>query len=80
MAILHRASVTPSKRELAEAWLDEQPWAVDGGVEMLGSYRFDDPAGEVGVEAMLVRSRVVLARRWQRRARTWSRSTSTEPS
>lgn len=55
MAIIHQATLTPSKQELLEAWLDRQPWGGRGDVELLGSYRFDDPAGEVGVEAFLVR-------------------------
>lgn len=55
MAILHRATITPTKLELAAAWLDRQGLGGAGGVEMAGSYRFDDPAGEVGVEALLVR-------------------------
>ena len=55
MAILHRATVTPSKRELVEAWLDQQPWGGAGELETTGSYRLDDPEGEVGVEALLVR-------------------------
>src|SRR5215213_4570191 len=45
MAIVHSsATVRPTKRELLESMLG-------GAVEVLGSYRFDDPAGEVGVEA-----------------------------
>lgn len=56
MAIIHQATLTPSKRDLVAAWLDRQPWAAGAaGTELLGSYRFDDPAGEVGVEAMVVR-------------------------
>lgn len=55
MAILHRATLTPSKPELVESWLDQQPWGGSGEIETIGSYRFDDPAGEVGVEAILVR-------------------------
>lgn len=55
MAIIHRATITPTKGELLDAWLDSQPWCPDGAVEMLGSYRFDDPAGQVGVEGLLVR-------------------------
>lgn len=56
MAIIHRrATVTPTKRELAAAWLDREDLGGAGDVEMLGSYRFDDPAGEVGIEALLVR-------------------------
>lgn len=55
MAIIHRATITPTKGELLDAWLDGQPWCPDGAVEMLGSYRFDDPAGQVGVEGLLAR-------------------------
>ena len=55
MAIIYRATVTPSKAELSESWLDRQSWGGDGAVEVVGSYRFDDPDGEVGVEALLVR-------------------------
>lgn len=55
MAIVHRATLTPSKPELLAAWLGGRPGAAASEVEVLGSYRFDDPAGEVGVEAILVR-------------------------
>jgi hypothetical protein len=49
MAIVHSsATIRPTKRELLET-------ALGGSVEVLGSYRFDDPAGEVGVEAFVVR-------------------------
>lgn len=49
MAILHSAAtIKPTKPELLEA-------VLGGPVEVLGSYRFDDPAGEVGVEAFVVR-------------------------
>lgn len=55
MAILHRATITPTKIEAVELWLDAQPWGGSGEIERIGSYRFDDPEGEVGVEALLVR-------------------------
>jgi hypothetical protein len=56
VAIIHRqATVTPAKPQLAAAWLDRDGLGGTGDVEMLGSYRFDDPAGEVGIEALLVR-------------------------
>lgn len=49
MAILHRgATIRPTKPELLATELG-------GPVEVLGSYRFDDPAGEVGVEGFVVR-------------------------
>lgn len=55
MAILHRATLEPGKAALVGAWLDAQDGAADGPTELLAAYRFDDPAGEVGVEAFLVR-------------------------
>ncbi|MGN6132759.1 MAG: maltokinase N-terminal cap-like domain-containing protein [Nocardioidaceae bacterium] len=48
MAILHKATIRPTKAELLERIAGE-------AVTVLGSYRFDDPAGEVGVEAFVVR-------------------------
>jgi len=57
MALLHDATVTPSKRELIEAWLPSQAWAADlPALRPFGSYRLDDPAGEVGIEGILLRS------------------------
>lgn len=55
MAILHRASITPTKLEIVELWLDRQPWGGSGPIEQVGSFRFDDPDGQVGVESLLVR-------------------------
>ncbi len=59
MAILHRATLTPTKLELLEGWLPSRPWfPVDAvaGLERVAGYRFDDPAGEVGIETLLVRT------------------------
>lgn len=57
MALLHDATITPSKRELIEAWLPSQPWAAGlPAVKPIGGFRFDDPAGEVGMEGILLRS------------------------
>ncbi|NQX12248.1 hypothetical protein HQQ80_11475 [Microbacteriaceae bacterium VKM Ac-2855] len=56
MALLHRATITPTKLELVEAWAPTQPWGSGGGYTQLGSYRFDDPAGEVGIETLVVRA------------------------
>ncbi len=53
MAIIHRATITPSKLELLEEWLGSEV-AGDAPLEQVASYRFDDPAGEVGIEAILV--------------------------
>jgi len=59
MALLHRAQLQPSKTELISGWLAAQPWFVaasstDGELEKVASFRFDDPAGEVGIETLLV--------------------------
>lgn len=57
MALIHRATLQPTKLELLTAWLPMQAWAAGAGtgtVEQVGAYRFDDPAGEVGLEAHLV--------------------------
>ena len=59
MALLHRADLKPNKLELLAAWLPGRPWFVgDAGAEVtrVAAYRFDDPAGEVGVETLLVRA------------------------
>ncbi|NKQ52915.1 hypothetical protein HFP15_08480 [Amycolatopsis sp. K13G38] len=55
MAIIHQASITPTKAELVAAWLPDQPWYDGPAAEPrpVGAYRFDDPAGEVGIEAHL---------------------------
>jgi hypothetical protein len=57
MAILHRATLRPTKLELLAGWLPSQPWWRNSSVTDLrrvGSFRFDDPDGEVGVETLLV--------------------------
>lgn len=57
MSIIHQAELTPGKREIIAGWLPEQPWREGTGETVLvGAYRFDDPAGEVGLEVHLVRS------------------------
>lgn len=55
MAIIHQAQLTPSKPEILRSFLDASPWGEPGEMEVLGAYRFDDPAGEVGVECHVVR-------------------------
>ena len=57
MALLHQASITPTKLEALSAWAPHRPWFVGGGeLTILGAYRFDDPADEVGIETFLVRA------------------------
>jgi hypothetical protein len=56
MALYHRATITPTKAELIAEWAPTQPWGPEGAadVELVGSYRFDDPDGRVGMEIHLV--------------------------
>ncbi|QKE84126.1 phosphotransferase [Arthrobacter sp. NEB 688] len=59
MAEIHTgASLTPSKQELVEEWMGSQRWYAAKGrrprVRRLAAWRLDDPAGEVGIETMLV--------------------------
>ncbi|MEO8222755.1 MAG: hypothetical protein ABI563_18460 [Specibacter sp.] len=56
MAIVYAAELRPSKMELLADWLPLQDWFDGGGSPLvrLGSFRFDDPAGEVGIETQLV--------------------------
>lgn len=58
MALLHQATLRPSKLELLTDWLPTRSWygGPKGEVERVASFRFDDPAGAVGLETMLVRS------------------------
>ena len=59
MSTVHpTATITPTKLEIARQWLTATDW-FDGDADALKmgsrySYRFDDPAGEVGVEVLLV--------------------------
>lgn len=57
MAILHQATLTPSKPELIETYLPTvgEFDIAAGPIEHLGAYRFDDPDGQVGIECHLVR-------------------------
>ncbi|NUO57689.1 MAG: hypothetical protein HOV71_31885 [Hamadaea sp.] len=59
MAVVYKADLQPSKLDLVNAWLPGRPWfAGPAGVpvDRIAACRFDDPAGEVGVEAILVRA------------------------
>jgi hypothetical protein len=56
VARFHVANITPTKAELIAAWAPSQPWGppTADGMELIGSYRFDDPDGRVGMEIHLV--------------------------
>jgi hypothetical protein len=62
MGLVHyTATVQPTKRKLARRWLASKAWASNGTtqrptLEKVGEYRFDDPAGAVGVETILWRT------------------------
>ncbi len=57
MAILHNATITPTKAELISDWAPSQSWGppADVPIEIVGAFRFDDPEGRVGMETHLVR-------------------------
>lgn len=54
MAVLHEATISPRKDELIGPWLRTRPW-WDGIDDRgpVGTFRLDDPAGEVGMECFL---------------------------
>lgn len=57
VALLHQATLTPTRLELLSAWIPHQPWlggADTAELTVLGAYRFDDPDGEVGIETHLL--------------------------
>jgi hypothetical protein len=62
MALFHRATVSPTKEALITEWAPTQPWGPAGDVpiDVIGSYRFDDPDGRVGMETHLVDAGGVL--------------------
>jgi Maltokinase N-terminal cap domain len=55
MALFHVARITPTKEELIAEWAPSQVWGPPVGVpiDVIGSYRFDDPDGRVGMEIHL---------------------------
>ena len=62
MALFHRATIAPTKAELIAAWAPTQAWGPSAAeeIEVIGSYRFDDPDGRVGIETHLVTAGGVL--------------------
>ena len=58
MATIHRTTMVPTKLELLAGWLPRQPWYRNTGaapaLSRAGGFRLDDPAGEVGLEFMVV--------------------------
>ncbi|MCW2713632.1 MAG: hypothetical protein JWN88_679 [Frankiales bacterium] len=58
MAIFHRATLTPTKAQLIADWIPTRVWgpAASDHMSLIGSYRFDDPEGRVGLETHLVQA------------------------
>ncbi|QUL79988.1 hypothetical protein [Brevibacterium sp. SMBL_HHYL_HB1] len=61
MADIYAAQLSPSKVEVVTEWVTGQDWAADfdlaaAPLEPVTSYRFDDPAGDVGLEVHILRS------------------------
>jgi hypothetical protein len=58
MAVIHNTTLAPPKLELLARWLPAQEWfgSPVEGLEKAGGFRLDDPAGEVGLEFMIVRA------------------------
>ncbi|MFB7591043.1 1,4-alpha-glucan branching protein [Streptomyces sp. NPDC056169] len=58
MAVIHRTTMQPTKLELLAAWLPTRAWyagrAEGPSPAKAGGFRLDDPAGEVGIEFMVV--------------------------
>ncbi|GAB2648543.1 maltokinase N-terminal cap-like domain-containing protein [Nocardia goodfellowii] len=57
MAVVHNTTMEPTKLELLAHWLPQQRWYHGAGAPVLrkaGGFRLDDPAGEVGIEFMIV--------------------------
>ncbi len=52
------ATLTPDKITLLKGWLPDQKWFEGDAADLakVASYRFVDPAGDVGIESMLVSS------------------------
>ena len=58
MALFHAAKVVPTKAELIAEWAPTRSWgpSADDPIDVIGSYRFDDPEGRVGMETHLVKT------------------------
>ncbi|WP_194816426.1 1,4-alpha-glucan branching protein [Nocardia sp. XZ_19_385] len=57
MAVVHNTTMEPTKLELLTLWLPQQEWFRGTRAPALrkaGGFRLDDPAGEVGIEFMIV--------------------------
>ena len=51
------ATLTPHFRDFLPDWMARQPWYRGSdrpSLQMVGAFRFEDPAGEVGIETHLL--------------------------
>jgi hypothetical protein len=62
MAIFHLATISPTKAELIAEWAPTRPWGPSAAdpIDVIGSYRFDDADGRVGMETHLLTAGGVL--------------------
>lgn len=61
MADIYAAQLNPGKLDVVTDWVAKQDWAAEldlaaNPLETVTAYRFDDPAGEVGIEIHIVKS------------------------
>ncbi|KQX50796.1 MULTISPECIES: hypothetical protein [unclassified Streptomyces] len=56
MAVIHHTTLRPTKLELLTEWLPTREWyaGTEPRPAKAGGFRLDDPAGEVGIEFMVV--------------------------
>ncbi|WP_018156565.1 1,4-alpha-glucan branching protein GlgB [Demetria terragena] len=58
MAIVHQATLHPDKVTMVSRWIGDQRWYTGKGrtpeLRKVGAFRFDDPAGEVGIETLFL--------------------------
>ncbi|MEV5646894.1 1,4-alpha-glucan branching protein [Nocardia sp. NPDC052254] len=56
MAVVHHTTLEPGKLDLLTAWLPTRTWFTGTTPQLrrAGGFRLDDPAGEVGIECMIV--------------------------
>ena len=58
MSEIFATTMNPTKKELMGQWLPRQPWFAgdrEPVLETVGGFRLDDPAGEVGLEFIIVK-------------------------
>ncbi len=59
MAIIHQATLSPSKLDVLSKYIAAWPALsehVGSDLEQVGAYRFDDPAGQVGIETHILKT------------------------